>query len=151
MTKKVYAIIAAVALAFGFFAPANAALTIPGTISTANVSAGNSTLWFNKVTTASATSGSVPIGQYAQCGLHYVVTQGGSTSNITLTLQGSNDNSNWVSYSASALSAANVVSNSTSTLNDFYTFYVPPANYVRASLTQFGSNAVTTTLNLFCK
>lgn len=151
MKNKFLAIFAAVSLAVAIFAPINAALTIPATISTSNANAGNAVLWFNKVTTASANSGSVPIGQYAQCGLHYVVTQGGSTSNITLTLQGSNDNANWVTYSASAVTAANVFSNSTSSLNDFYTFQVPPANYVRASLTQFGSNAVTTTLNLFCK
>jgi hypothetical protein len=150
MKNKILAIIAAIALAAALV-PAHAALTIPGTISSSNPAAGNATLFFNKVTTASTNSGSVPIGQYAQCGLHYVVTQGGSTSNITLTLQGSNDNANWVSYSASALSAANVISNSTSNQNDFYTFFVPPANYVRASLTQFGSNPVTTTLNLFCK
>lgn len=151
MKNKITTIVAAIALAVAFFAPVNAALTIPATISTSNNAAGNSTLWFNKVTTASSNSGSVPIGQYAQCGLHYVVTQGASTSNITLTLQGSNDNANWVAYSASAVTAANVVSNSTSALNDFYTFFVPPAQYVRASLTQFGSNPVTTTLNLFCK
>lgn len=151
MKNKITTIFAAIALAVAMFAPVNAALTIPATIATSNPASGNATLWFNKVTTASATSGSVPIGQYAQCGLHYVMTQGGSTSNITLTLQGSNDNSNWVNYSASAVTAANVVSNVTTAQNDFYTFFVPPANYVRASLTQFGSNPVTTTLNLFCK
>jgi len=151
MKNKITTIFAAIALAVAMFAPVNAALTIPATIATSNPASANSTLWFNKVTTASANTGSVPIGQYAQCGLHYVMTQGGSTSNITLTLQGSNDNSNWVNYSASAVTAANVVSNVTTAQNDFYTFFVPPANYVRASLTQFGSNPVTTTLNLFCK
>ena len=61
MSKKVYAIIAAVSLALAIFAPVNAALTIPGTVTVSNPASGNATLWFNKVTTASATSGSVPI------------------------------------------------------------------------------------------
>ena len=151
MKNKILAVLAAVAVAVAIFAPANAALTIPATVSVGNPAASNAVLFFSKVTTASTNSGSVQIGQYAQCGLQYVVTQGGSTSNVTMTLQGSNDNSNWVSYTGSAVSAANIISNSTSTLNDFYTFFVPPAQYTRLALTQFGTNAVTTTAVLFCK
>jgi len=151
MSKRIYAIIAAIALAFGFLAPASAALPIPASVSLANPNSAQLVLLSSSVTTASANSFGVPIGQYAVCGLHYIVTQGGSTSNITMTLQASNDNTNWVAYSASALSAANIISNSTSSLNDFYTFYVPPARYARLALTQFGSNPVTTTASLFCK
>ena len=149
--NRIVTFIAAIAIALAIFAPANAALTIPATVTIANPAANNAVLFFAKVTTASANSGSVQIGQYAQCGLHYIQTQGGSTSNVTMTLQGSNDNSNWVTYSASAVSAANIISNSTSAQNDFYSFFVPPANYTRLALTQFGTNAVTTTAVLFCK
>lgn len=151
MKNKILAVIAAVALAVAIFAPANAALTIPATVTIANPAANNAVLFFAKVTAASTNSGSVQIGQFAQCGLHYIQTQGGSTSNVTMTLQGSNDNSNWVTYSASAVTAANIISNSTTTVNDFYSFFVPPAAYTRLALTQFGTNAVTTTAVLFCK
>ena len=151
-SKFIPTLIAAIALLVAAFAPVQAALTIPATASRQEPASTNAVLFSGDALITSTNSSGVQIGEFATCGLQYTVVQGSTPNTITMNFQGSNDQVNWVSYGASANSAANVITSSTTaSVSDFYTFYVPPAKYARLAATLGNTQSVTVTGRLFCK
>lgn len=151
ISRFIPTLIAAIALFVAAFAPVKAALQVPPVSSVYANTTLSWTLWSSKVITTTTSSSFVQLGEYATCGNHVFVVQGGSTNPLTLTMQASNDNANWVDYGASVNTAARIISNSTVAVNDFYSFYVPPAQYARLNATVFNTNPVTISARLFCK
>lgn len=152
ISRFIPTLIAAIALLVAAFAPVSAALPVPASPSTANANTLNSALFSSKVLAASTNSDSIAIGEFSACGLQYAVVQGGTPNTITLNFQGSNDANTWTAYGASAQTAANVITSSTTaSVSDFYIFNVPPARYARLAATVGNTQSVTVTARLFCK
>lgn len=152
LSNSIPAIIAAIALFVAAFAPVRAALPIPASPSAQNVNTINQSIFSSKVLAASTNGDSIDVGAFSACGLQYAVTQGGTPNTITLAFQASNDQNTWVAYGASAATAANVITNSTTaSLSDFYAFNVPPAKYARLAATVGNTQSVTVSARLFCK
>lgn len=152
ISKFIPTLIAVIALFVAAFAPVSAALPVPASPSATTNNTLNAVLFSSSVLTASVNSASTPIGEFSACGLQYAVVQGGTPNTITLNFQGSNDANTWTAYGASAQTAANVITSSTTaSVSDFYIFNVPPARYARLAATVGNTQSVTVTARLFCK
>lgn len=147
--KYIALVVATAILALGF-RPAFATAPIP---STPNGGANPSTkiAWFAKeVITANATSLVFDISNLKACGTQYVVQQGSTPNTVTVAMKVSNDQANWVGLGASSVTAANILTASTTNQNDFYNLNLPLANYARIDVTAGNTQPVTLTLRSVC-
>ena len=80
----------------------------------------------------------------AACSLQYVSAIS-TTNAMTLALQGSNDNVNWVSFTT------NVVSNVTTAQNDFFQYNNPVVRYTRIATTLANANVITLSYFIVCR
>jgi len=98
----------------------------------------------DRVTTGNWNSSAALTIPYNACALHYVSTIGSSNA-LTISLQGSNNGKDWVSF------ATNVVTTVTTAQNDIYQFNNPTVQYVRVSTSISTSNALTLTYFMACR
>jgi len=150
MKNRFFLALAIVVAAFGF-APANAAITGPTSAIAPGGNAFSAALRVssNGVITATTASSSFDALNVSACTLYYKTTQGGSTNATTISFQGSNNNSDWF---AIPLVSGNIVTASTSSLDDVALFYPAPVAKMRVLVTAGNSNSVTiNSLHVACK
>lgn len=150
MKNRFFLALAFVVALFGF-APANAAITGPTSAIAPSGNAFNAALRVssNGVITATTASSSFDALNVSACTLYYKTTQGGSTNATTISFQGSNNNSDWF---AIPLVSGNIVTASTSSLDDVALFYPAPVAKMRVLITAGNTNSVTiNNLNVACK
>lgn len=150
MKNRFFLALAFVVALFGF-APAQAAVTGPTSAIAPGGSGFIAPLRFSATggITATTSSSSFDVLNVSACSLYYKTTQGGSTNATTLSLEGSNNNNDWFDVS---LVSGNIVTASTSSLDDAVVFYPAPVEKMRVKVTLGGSNLVTmTNFSVACK
>lgn len=141
--KRALTIILSIALALGLNV-ASASITPPTTAVEPNANWQLFIFADDRVSTASWNSTAALTIPYSACALQY--TSAISTANpITITIQGSNNGKDWVSFTSA------ITSNISTALNDVYQFNTPPTQYVRVSTTLLNSNNITLTYYLSCR
>lgn len=141
--KRALTIILSIALALGLNV-ASASITPPTTAVAPSTNWQPFILADDRVSTASWNSQAALTIPYSACALQY--TSVISTANpITITMQGSNNGKDWVSFTSA------ITSNISTALSDVYQFNTPPTQFVRVATTLGNSNDITLTYFMSCR